>query len=124
MRRAVVFGRRPGNGSPVDDAGRTLPQNDDDDYGILRGYEAGIVGADDMTERSRPIKSLAEDHAMTEPTLRDVIDRLDRIDGRLDRVEQRLDRVEQKVDVLSETVAQGFASLGVREVRRVGTGDD
>ena len=61
---------------------------------------------------------------MTEPTLRDVIDRLDRIDGRLDRVEQRLDRVEQKVDVLSETVAQGFASLGVREVRRVGTGDD
>ena len=49
----------------------------------------------------------------------------------LAQVLERLDRIEKKVDGLDQRVTEGFAgvrqmfaSLGVQEVRRTGTGDD
>ena len=47
-----------------------------------------------------------------------------RLTERMDRLETKFDRLEQKFDGLHELVTQGFASLGVRDVRRTGTGDD
>lgn len=64
--------------------------------------------------------------ATIEPTLRDVLDRLDRIDGRLDGVAQRLDVLDQKVDWGFNTLTDMVTNLACYTTRAVcaGTGSD
>ena len=50
--------------------------------------------------------------------------KLDKLEAKFDVLEAKVDGLEAKFDGFNELVAQGFASLGVRETRRAGTGDD
>ena len=56
---------------------------------------------------------------MTEPTLHDVIARLDKIDGRLDSIDARMNGLDQhveslckRVSTLERTVCRWFAAMG------------
>lgn len=63
---------------------------------------------------------------MAEPTNQDVLDALGALTvlvGGTASAEQ-VEQLDRKVDELRDLVVQGFASLGVQEARRTGTGDD